>query len=448
MLGTYRLEPFRWSSGSRRSILVDAESGLPESRAQAYVIVQVRGRHLSYASEEAANHAINCLYKFCRKHQIDLVERFRRREYLTTFEREALVSFAEKNMNPRVAEATGKVIRITRDHTLGNGLPKAVNSRTAAARLTTIADFLNWLAKESDIVGRGLRDGDVVNIREMRDYLLHHRRFTRGRDRNGGLDLGGLSDHQVEALVLAAHHESERSPFKSYAVRSRFHLCINLLRALGKRTGELLNIRIGDIEFDTGSLHIKRRQDDPDEKRLKGPNVKTQSHTVQLSAALREQTRDYIMNFRRHEPRANEHDYLLVSHKPGRTNGLALSMDAYLQNWNLIKCTSPLLANVRPHDMRHRWNEEFSRLMDSTPERTSAAEEAHMRNQQMGWARGSKTGEIYNERHVARKANELSLANQERQRQEAERIAVEMRQQQSKASTSISQPLTDSEISR
>jgi hypothetical protein len=77
--------------------------------------------------------------------------------------------------------------------------------------------------------------------------------------------------------------------------------------------------------------------------------------------------------------------------------------------------------------MRHRWNEEFSRYMDSLENPPTLAEQEQMRNYLQGWKPGSGTAAAYNERNIQRKAMEAGQKLQEGMMRIPERLKDETR---------------------
>ncbi|MCV5978774.1 tyrosine-type recombinase/integrase, partial [Escherichia coli] len=83
--------------------------------------------------------------------------------------------------------------------------------------------------------------------------------------------------------------------------------------SLGIRSGELLNIRISDINFSDSSLAIRRRADDKNDPRVKQPLVKTMERKLPLSSALAKELHNYITSVRRKFKNARKHEYLFVT---------------------------------------------------------------------------------------------------------------------------------------
>jgi hypothetical protein len=65
------------------------------------------------------------------------------------------------------------------------------------------------------------------------------------------------------------------------------------------------------------------------------------------------------------------------------------------------------------HQLRHRWNEDFSERMDKMDEPHSPEVQEKLRSYLMGWREGSGTSATYNQRFIKKKAHEAALKLQE-----------------------------------
>ena len=97
-----------------------------------------------------------------------------------------------------------------------------------------------------------------------------------------------------------------------------------------------------------------------------------------------------------------------------------------------MKSVDEKFSDIHPHYFRHDWNEGYSQKIDANNELAAAGvegfeyidsgKEAKMRMQQMGHS-SEKSGDVYNKRHITKKANEVNLNEQ----QELDRKAAEAR---------------------
>lgn len=82
-------------------------------------------------------------------------------------------------------------------------------------------------------------------------------------------------------------------------MQRRNRLMILLLFYLGIRGGELLNIRIQDIDFSANRIRIVRRADEQADSRTNEPNAKTRERLLPLAESLAQELHSYILQDRR-----------------------------------------------------------------------------------------------------------------------------------------------------
>ena len=68
--------------------------------------------------------------------------------------------------------------------------------------------------------------------------------------------------------------------------------------------------------------------------------------------------------------------------------------------------------DLSPHTLRHTWNELFSDAVDKHG--VSPELEQKIRSRMMGWSETSGMAKVYNQRHIRKKATEVSLEMQGR----------------------------------
>lgn len=217
----------------------------------------------------------------------------------------------------------------------------------------------------------------------------------------------GISS-DTEARVLAVTQpNSPENPWKNAHVRMRNQLIFMWLIQLGLRAGELLGVRLEDINLRTGEVLIARRADDPDDTRTDEPNTKGKSRLLALGDDLSELTRAYVHGPRRTIKAARKTPFLLVATGTGEPLSKTALSKLFVE---LRRRVPDLPEELSPHVLRHTWNDRFSELMDKTG--VLSDEETRMRRQQMGWSDTSMMAVIYTRRHTRRKTNEASLRMQ------------------------------------
>lgn len=102
------------------------------------------------------------------------------------------------------------------------------------------------------------------------------------------------------------------------------------------RAGELLNLKVNDLNLRNNTLSIFRRHDCIEDRRLNQPLVKTGERIIPLSDELVMEIFDYIQTCRSKITK-KKHDFLFVTHSAGKTVGEPLSVSAYEKIISTIK---------------------------------------------------------------------------------------------------------------
>lgn len=401
MKSNYSIKSFIMSNGERYCLLVDFDSGAPLFNPNLYITTQVRNRSLSYSAMETSLIGISILYEFMRKRSQPLNDRFRKGLFLNLNEIDALRDYCQLRIRTNANAHNSKLFLSKKYFKEQNGM---VSSRTEYHRLTVIAHYVEWLAVY-------LSENRTTEQRKLIEKMVRAIRSRRPvrKSRNQELSDKGLSEKQLELLFELFRPESYLNPFKDKSVRIRNRLMFLMLHYLGIRGGELLNIRIRDIDFSNGQLVIARRADEKDDPRMDQPLVKTLDRRLPMRESLIKELHDYILNERRYIPNAKKHDFLFVTHKAGLTCGQPISKSSYNKIIHIIRDVSPVLYGFTGHSLRHTWNENFSDLMDQMNEPPDEARQEQVRSYLMGWREGSGTAATYNKRFIKRKAFEVAV---------------------------------------
>ncbi len=294
----FRLQTYRLPGGEARAFLLDSV-GVPDSYSTLYVTATIRNAGKSVATQEAALNSINVLYLHCQEHEILLPDRFRRGEFLDRWEVEALRSTVQRNFGPE-RQALAKLVELAKVKK-GHAYALApVDVTTQRQRLSYIAAFLRWLAHEMSARRENSRSVAIV---AMCEHILAVRPNSKRRGEH--LDKNKFTKAQNETLNQLIEPDSPSNPFKR-ELQLRNKLLIYLLRSLGKRRGEVLNLRIADIKLREQRIDIVRRNDDPADPRTRQPLVKTREHSVPLYPELQALIEKYTAQ-RRTVPGARKH---------------------------------------------------------------------------------------------------------------------------------------------
>ena len=306
---TNRIVGCRWQSGERYQMLVDADTGLPLWWPMLYITTQMRNAGQSVATMEAALRAIDVLLTYAQEYRIDLEVRILTRQYLTLNEMDALRDWARLRVD-RIGPRSTK-------HRAGT-----VSGAHAYGRLSTIANYLKWLA--AAVLGnRRTVDDDKAIARVVKAIRRRRPRWKRDGHR---VDRA-LSDEQRVRLLEIIDPDHPDNPWRDPRVAERNALAVVMLLYLGMRRGELLGVQVGDIDWQAQTLAIERRADEADDPRMRQPRTKTRAHTVNVFPNLLEGLDRYVRGARRKTRGAHAHRYLLVVHRKGPYEGDPLSED-------------------------------------------------------------------------------------------------------------------------
>src|SRR5699024_10101276 len=141
-------------------------------------------------------------------------------------------------------------------------------------RLSTIADYLEFTAS---VVTQHRSDLGVTKaVGEMAARIRNHR--PRGNVRHGDDDSSVKSppSEVVDRFMAAMAFDSPDNPFHDPAQRLRNAIIFGLLRWTGMRRGELLSLRLDQLDLgEEPQVWVRRNQDDEHDPRPNQPVSKT-----------------------------------------------------------------------------------------------------------------------------------------------------------------------------
>ena len=393
------------AGGERRAYLVNGD-GIEDDYSALFVTARLRAAGLSLATQQASLNAINVLGGYCRQAKVDLLSRFRAGVYLTDREAQALSDFAQQNFGAE-AKRHRRAVELGKVRRGYEYKSPTVQSTSHFARLSYIADFLDWLAHYLLNESNEERSRRIL---EMRDFVLA-KRISRAPTRDDFDDREYTSRHNsiVNELICPG---STSNPFTS-EVQPRNQLIIELPRQLGCRRGEILNIQVRDIDQVKRQVWIRRRHDAPEDMRVRQPLVKTRGRPIPISAEFLDLLLRYVA-VRRTVPGATRHRYLLVTHKAGPTQGQPMTVGAVYEVFNVLR-RHPSIAHIRPHLLRHFFNNELAREQQNEASDPNAREtHRRVRNFIAGREPHSDVDDTYTQMETKRLAREAVLKLQER----------------------------------
>lgn len=414
----YQVKLLRLESGERFPVLMTGD-GQPLFEPTVYVVTEVRGRNQATNTISSHLRAIQVLHLFLAIRNIDFSARlssghllsFAEIEDLARLSRlpmallESMRSEPSESSRPRFGVLEKVKVRVKRQE----ATPKEVVPTFAGIRLRYIRSYIQWLAFSR--LSRPDLNKDVRDLLQSSWEQFNAAIVARiPARRQGEAQLReGIAPEAREELLRLVSPEAPNNPWCDSHTKYRNQLIIYWLYYLGVRRGELLGVRISDIDFRESAVTIHRRADDPSDPRINQPQAKTRSRKLPLDAALASLTHAYVVKYRAMAaPAARKHDFLFCADKTGKP----LSQSSLNKLFKTLRTRCQNLPDfLSPHVLRHTWNDRFSERMDK--QKTPEELEKRLRSELMGWVQTSSTAAVYTRRHIRKKAQKVSLEMQE-----------------------------------
>ena len=400
----YLLKSVVFSSGER-FINLFSPDGWPMFWPTLWSITNYRGRGKSINTIETALRSVKCLYEYLDEAEINLDERIGQGMLLSLNELEALLNRLRLYRKQDIKK--DNVLDFKRKESKPLTL-KALNPGSYSARLIYVSSYLTFRAYValSKLTHKDPHKQDLQSALHIKDEFFK----GRGPRKSSSIkEREGLGSEKLKLLNKVTSSSSKENPWKNRVVRLRNQLIIQLLADTGVRRGELLNIKIEDVNFREQTLKIIKRPNDIGDPRKYQPLVKTLTREIPISISLCELIKVYVFEYRSCHKQAQKHGYLLTSNRDGKP----LSIKSLNAIFDKIRASVPELSkDLHPHLLRHTWNDTFSEMVDqkNIPEE----QEKRIRTLLMGWSPTSEMPSIYTRRHTKKKAKEILQAQQEK----------------------------------
>ncbi len=336
------VEEILHDSGELIPILLDDE-GMPIPLPNEFILSKL---HSSSNTRLRNLREIKLLYEWMQIHQIDLYERLIQKKPFTEAEiTGSLAPFLRKNH-----EKKHKIIKI------------AVGPNTSNQRLITIKDFLNWYME----VYIGTLPFTSSNYQY---YLTYKARLISLLDRcsinsppkNKNLDKGLTSHEQLNLIKLIKPKVESQNP-----IEYRNYIMVMLMLSFGLRPGEVLSLRVEDIQLGSiSSIRVHRRAPDIKDKRKQRPLIKRNGRTLAINdKSLAAELDLYITKWREMLDERNqtnlEWDYLIIN-----KDGAPLSLPSITQYFQILRerHANVLPTKFSPKALRHTFSVSMERLL-------------------------------------------------------------------------------------
>ncbi|MDF5173170.1 site-specific integrase [Vibrio parahaemolyticus] len=426
-MATYTIETLVFENGERYPILM-GEEAMPHFHVTLWVTSKLRSVG---KAENTITNKINHVKWFLgwqEKEQRDLYAEFQKGVFLSEKDIESIKSYLAldihhlKGVKRKVSKGRNKVVNMIDEPKLIEVMP-SVGRNHHYNRMTSVIEYLTFLAKLA--VNRTVNEKLNRSINQMEKQFKAARPKGKGKNVQDEANSKSIPDGLVLEFMAVAHFEHPKNPFKNKKIRLRNHLMFHLMDKHGIRRGEMLSLMLTDMTLhgDKKSIWVRRTHDDKNDSRTNQPVAKTKERMLRISNETAELLSHYIIECRAKTPNANKHPYLFVTHRKCSTQGQPVSESTFDNTIvPAMKAVDARFEVIHPHYFRHNWNEGFSEKVDKNNELAAlgvtghkhidSGTEAKMRKHQMGHSSES-SGNVYNQRHVNRKANEVSLMEQE-----------------------------------
>ena len=334
--------------------------------------------------------------------RLDLWERIYSGKYFTEAElRGGLVEFLRKEQ-----ASQRKVKRL------------CVSPTTFNQRLMTIRQFLSWCF-DMHLSSIALDDYGYERIREQQQRNLKwlSSGFISAPPANKGTKKG-LTEEEVHFLIRCLDPSNPKAVGRNHAVRVRNYVMVMLMLNYGMRPGEVLSLRVEDVELGAiSAIRVQRRLPDSRDTRKPRPQIKRNGRVMPIdNAYFCKMLDEYIMETREvlEAPAEEESDYLILSDE-----GKPLSQPSITQFFQILRNRFPgdLPAHLTAKALRHT----FSSFMERTMRLIGLDEER--RKQALATLRGDSSltsqsvylaQEIEEQAHLALKKLQQKLMDDER----------------------------------
>jgi integrase len=406
---------FRLQSGERTVDLIDVETGLPLIEPTLYALKRLRSKHLALNTIEAHLRAIMLFELVLRIHNIDLNARLHAGALLSLSEIEDIVDCCKLRIE-RVIELLDLKLNAKNNKVISldpfRRLPRSNKRRAVSSyrdRVAYIRDYVNERAIRS--LQSVERDSEsYLRLEAARNHtfsMFTARVPSKPKPKKPKVS---LSESQIDKLWEVIDPRAEQNPFKGEFVRFRNNLILQWFILLGLRRGELMGIRVEDIDLSEKKVRVERRPDSTSDPRKKEGNAKTISGEIPISDDLLLATHEYLTNPNLRPAQSDGNSpFLFVSR-----GGSPITNSGIAHIFRKIRESVPELPlDLSPQVCRHTCNHILSVSFDE--DGVSDQDEAQRRRVLMRWSPTSEMPDHYNKRRISEKANSSALKAQTEQ---------------------------------
>lgn len=387
-----RIDIVSHPSGDQLPILLD-QNGLPIPTPNEFILSR---RAMSTSTLIRNLRELMVFYSWLEKHSIDLWDRIESGKYFSEAELRGSLIEALRRDQCREKKVTHLAV-----------LPHSFNLRVA-----TVRSFLRWCfdlhlntLALSDMRYERFRDQQVRNLKWLEAAFTSLPQVNKSKAK-------GLADQEVKALIECLDPAGTKSIGRNKSVKFRNYISTMIMLYYGLRPGELLCLKVEDIELGgISSIRIQRRPADPQDIRRPRPKVKRNGRILpiedrQFACILN----DYIMVWREElgSKGKSDSDYLILNDE-----GYPLSLSALNKLFDGLREKFPneLPSHLSPKALRHTFSSRMERAL-----RESGLDETR-RKQALAILRGDSNLEsqaVYIAQEIEEQANSALKCFQKR----------------------------------
>tara|TARA_B110001469_G_C9642119_1_gene323198 strand:- start:2203 stop:3447 length:1245 start_codon:yes stop_codon:yes gene_type:complete len=386
--------------------LVMLEDGLPAWYQNLYYSTERRIN--TYAANTVLREAYNIqmLHSWAHEVGVCLESRFAKGQYFNVAEMDSLVAYClvRRSKKPKVSNVVKygqQKKRLSQD--------SCVEASTANLRIKQIAYYIDWWTLEANMS----LATEERRIREKERWEMLRKlkkRAPRPSRDNVSNFSKTLPPEVMDVIFKTVDPNSERNPWKHRVVRVRNHLILMMFATLGIRKGELLGLKLSDLNLPESSLYILKNPDDSTDPRIREPNAKTFSRELKVTGNLSRHLQD-CMAHRRKIKGAGKHSFLFIS-LFGPSKGQPLSIAAVNKIISDLKGAHPeVIHNISAHSFRHTYFTGYARHLKSSGK--TPVEIKQRLDETGGWMGTHMTSAHYTQQFIIEQAHESQVEYQE-----------------------------------
>ncbi len=380
--------------GERMPMVVDSATCAPDPDATVYATSLSRPASGSHSTVEQELRGVAGVLNFMAARRIDWPSRAATGAFLSPTELDGLVSYFGR---PSREGYHGKAAARPGERTVV--LRMAAARRYLEHRISMLSHG-SWTTLEAREAGGAAAAvflaGIVARTPAPRPKEVDRRALTARQEAV-----------LVRALLALAGAAKKSGNQASMFAADRTLLWFDWAVELGLRTGEMLGLRLQDLDLDARTCRVVRRPDAEDDPRRELARVKGLGRLLELSPYLAVRTREHVLDMRAYRPGAVVHGFLFTA-----ANGAPLSRSAVNKMFATLRRAYPALGeDFCNHIMRHTWNEHF--CDDAAAAELTIEQEAAARAYAQGW-RDTGTATAYLKHRTRRQAADISRMGQER----------------------------------